>query len=114
LDGLKEAGIAVVATASYDARLHAPPGDTIDGIGLLATVSDTVMELYPPTREEETKRILRTWSRIQSPTRHILTFRNGRYHLSTGLGDLFEQPARLEGDSGSMGPFQLRGQKGEA
>ncbi|NBB87661.1 MAG: AAA family ATPase, partial [Bacteroidetes bacterium] len=47
LDGLKEAGIAVVATASYDARLHAPPGDTIDGIGLLATVSDTVMELYP-------------------------------------------------------------------
>lgn len=114
LDSLKEAGMAVVATASYDTRLGAPPGDMIDGIGLLATVSDTVMELYPPTREEETKRILRTWSRIQPPMRHILTFRDGRYHLSSGLGDLFEQPARLDADGSSLPPFQLRGQQGEA
>ena len=114
LDSLKDAGIAVVATASYAARLHATPGDTIDGIGLLATVSDTVMELYPPTREEEAKRILRTWSRIQPPTRHILTLRNGKYHLSSGLGNLFEQPAQLDNDTSSMAPFQLRGQQGEA
>jgi len=114
LDSLKDAGIAVVVTASYDTRLHAPPGDTIDGIGLLATVSDTVMELYPPTREEESRRILRTWSRIQPSMRHILTLRNGRYHLSSGLGDLFEQPAQLDTDSTSMSPFQLHGQQGEA
>lgn len=114
LDSLKDAGMAVVATASYDTRLGAPPGDAIDGIGLLATVSDTVMELYPPTRDEESKRILRTWSRIQPPSRHILTLRHGRYHLSSGLGDLFEQPARFDSEGASMPSFQLRGHKGEA
>jgi|GEM_PF-6297219 len=121
LDHVKDVGISVLATASFNALPQSPASDTIDGLGRLAMVSDTVMEICPPQHGLENRRVLRAWSRMHPASRYLLELRNGRFHVNSSFGALFDQPAALESPTregairGPVNTFHLQhGPKGEA
>ncbi len=114
IDHLKEDGVAVVLTASYDTRVYDTDSSGVDGLGLLASASDIVIELSPLRGDTEGKRLLRLWSRLGPPQQTIIRRENGHFTSVKNQGSLWDQPAALQEENQELPPLIMRRHRGEA